>query len=73
MGIPERAGNWYQRQTPAFRSYLDAFAQGINDYASENTAEIDPNRLVVLPVHATDILAHLQRMIHFTFVSKENP
>ena len=71
MGIPERAGNWYQRQTPAFRSYLDAFAQGINDYASENTAEIDPNRLVVLPVHATDILAHLQRMIHFTFVSKE--
>ena len=70
MGIPERAGNWYQRQTPAFRSYLDAFAQGINDYASENTAAIDPNRLVVLPVHATDVLAHLQRMIHFTFVSR---
>ena len=71
MGIPERAQQWYERQTPTFCSYLDAFAQGINDYASENTAEIDPNRLVVLPVHATDILAHLQRMIHFTFVSKK--
>ena len=70
MGIPERAGNWYQRQTPAFRSYLDAFAQGVNDYATENNAEIDPDRLIVLPVHATDILAHLQRMIHFTFVSR---
>ena len=71
MGIPERARQWYEQQTPAFRSYLDAFAQGVNDYASENTAAIDPNRLVVLPVHATDILAHLQRMIHFTFVSKK--
>ena len=71
MGIPERARQWYERQTPAFRSYLDAFAQGINDYASENTAAIDPNRLVVLPVHATDVLAHLQRMIHFTFVSRQ--
>ena len=71
MGIPERARQWYEQQTPAFRSYLDAFAQGINDYASENTAAIDLTRLVVLPVHATDILAHLQRMIHFTFVSRQ--
>ena len=71
MGIPDRAANWYQRQTPAFRSYLDAFAQGVNDYATENKAEIDPDRLIVLPVQATDILAHLQRMIHFTFVSRQ--
>ena len=71
MGIPERARNWYQRQTPAFRRCLDAFAQGINDYVRENTAEIDPDRLIVLPVQATDILAHLQRMIHFTFVSRQ--
>ncbi len=71
MGIPERAGNWYQRQPAAFRRYLDAFAQGVNDYATENKHEIDPDRLIVLPVHATDILAHLQRMIHFTFVSRQ--
>ena len=71
VGIPDRARTWYQRQPPAFRSYLDAFARGINDYASENTTEIDENRLVVLPVHATDVLAHLQRIIHFTFVSKQ--
>jgi len=33
MGVPERASSWYEAQSPAFRSNLDAFAAGINAYA----------------------------------------
>ena len=68
MGIPERAADWYTAQSPAFRSYLDAFAAGINAYAEAHRDLIDPAFSEVLPITATDILAHGQRVLHFTFV-----
>src|SRR5205823_5805026 len=41
LGVPARARAWYAAQTPAFRSYLDAFAAGINAYAREHPAALD--------------------------------
>ncbi|MEH2191318.1 MAG: acylase [Nostoc sp.] len=67
-GVPERARSWYQAQTPSFRSYLDAFANGINAYASQNRNLIDDEVEVVLPVKAEDVMAHLHRVLNFTFV-----
>ena len=69
MGVPRRAEEWYRAQRPAFRRYLDAFAAGINAYVREHGDEIDDEVEAVLPVGATDILAHVQRAIHFTFVT----
>jgi acyl-homoserine-lactone acylase len=40
MGFPERAGDWYAAQSPAFRANLDAFAAGMNAYAQQH-----PDRL----------------------------
>lgn len=68
MGVPQRAGSWYKLQSPAFRNYLDAFAAGINAYAQEHSELIDDEVEVVLPVKAEDVLAHLHRVLHFTFV-----
>jgi acyl-homoserine-lactone acylase len=68
MGVPERAKTWYKAQNPAFRRYLDAFATGINAYAKERAELIDDEVEVVLPVTAEDILAHVQRVLNFTFV-----
>lgn len=68
-GIPSRAADWHQAQSPTFRRALDAFADGINAYAREHPDQIDDSVEVVLPVHATDVLAHTQRVIHFTFVT----
>ncbi len=68
MGIPERANSWYEAQSPAFRSYLDAFAAGINAYAQAHPDLIDDEVEVMLPVKPVDILAHGQRVLHFTFV-----
>ncbi|MEA5602210.1 acylase [Nostoc sp. UHCC 0252] len=67
-GVPERARSWYQAQSPSFRSYLDAFAKGINAYAKQNPKLIDDEVEVVLPVKAEDVMAHLHRVLNFTFV-----
>ncbi|NMG22717.1 acylase [Brasilonema bromeliae] len=67
-GIPERASSWYNAQNPTFRNYLDAFAAGINAYAKEHGELIDDEVEVVLPVKPEDVLAHLNRVLHFTFI-----
>ncbi|HAC65740.1 MAG TPA: acylase, partial [Cyanothece sp. UBA12306] len=69
MGIPERSQKWYQEQSPQMRQYLDAFARGINDYVLQHPQEIDEELKLVLPITGTDILAHLQRVIHFHFIT----
>ncbi|MEA5533258.1 acylase [Crocosphaera sp. XPORK-15E] len=69
MGIPKRAKQWYQEQSPEMQQYLDSFAQGINEYITQHPQEIDEALKVVLPITGTDILAHFQRVIHFHFLT----
>jgi acyl-homoserine-lactone acylase len=69
LGIPRRAEAWYAAQIVEERALLDAFAQGINDYAREHPEAIDDSMELVLPVRGADILAHVQHAIHFTFLS----
>lgn len=73
MGVPERASSWYKAQNPTFRKYLDAFAAGINAYADQNPELIDDRFEAVLPVKAEDVMAHLHRVLNFTFVVDPGP
>lgn len=73
MGVPERASSWYKAQNPTFRKYLDAFASGINAYADQNPELIDDRVEAVLPVKAEDVMAHLHRVLNFTFVVDPGP
>jgi acyl-homoserine-lactone acylase len=68
MGIPQRAKTWYQQQNATFRSYLDSFAAGINTYAAKHPELIDDEVKIVLPITGEDVLAHVQRVLNFTFV-----
>nr|WP_322744386.1 MULTISPECIES: acylase [unclassified Coleofasciculus] len=68
MGIPSRAQEWYEAQSLTMQHYLDAFAAGINAYAEEKADQIEDKVKVVLPVDGVDVLAHVQRVIHFNFV-----
>ncbi|QIR40530.1 acylase [Tolypothrix sp. PCC 7910] len=68
MGVPNRANSWYQAQSPAFRGYIDAFASGINAYGKAHPNLIDDEVEIVLPVKPEDVLAHLQRVLYFTFI-----
>ncbi|NJK47481.1 acylase [Candidatus Gracilibacteria bacterium] len=69
MGIPARAQQWYDGQDKQIQGYLNAFAAGINDYAQKHPSEIDDPLKAVLPITGVDILAHVQRVIHFHFLS----
>ncbi|MDY6783972.1 MAG: acylase [Cyanobacteriota bacterium] len=68
MGIDDRARQWYDQQTPEIRSYLDGFAAGMNAYGEKYSDRLDPSLQVVLPVTGVDILAHIQRVVYFTFL-----
>ncbi|MBD2448914.1 acylase [Nostoc sp. FACHB-152] len=68
MSVPTRASTWYKAQSPEFRSYIDAFASGINAYAKKHPDIIDDEFKVVLPVTPKDVLSHLQRVLLFSFV-----
>ncbi|MBD2360538.1 acylase [Anabaena minutissima FACHB-250] len=68
MGVPNRASSWYQAQSPAFRGYIDAFTTGINAYAKSHSDMIDDEVEIVLPIKPEDVLAHLQRVLYFTFI-----
>jgi len=72
MGIPRRAQEWYEAQSDKMRTYLKAFADGINGYIQAYPDEIPEFLKVVLPISSVDILAHIQRVIHFFFVVNPN-
>jgi acyl-homoserine-lactone acylase len=68
-GVPARATEWLAAQSPEMRTQLDAFVRGINAYARDNAESIDESARRVLPVVPADIFAHLQRVIHYTFLA----
>ncbi len=68
-GVPERGLAWYQQQTPEFRSYLDAFAEGMNEYARRHPDLIAAEMKQVLPITGADPLIHVHRIVHFSYIS----
>ncbi len=67
--VPERAEKWLALQTPEFRKYLTAFADGMNEYARRHPSEIGTEYRQVLPVRPVDSLMHAHRIVHFSYVS----
>src|SRR5712691_8615364 len=68
-GVPERAKAWYDAQDPTFRSYLDAFARGINDFAEAHPEAIDADTRLVLPVSGIDVVGHPLRAVHYGYMA----
>jgi acyl-homoserine-lactone acylase len=62
LGIPERGSEWYAMQPAAFRQNIDAFVQGINQYAVQYPGRLTPESLAVLPVGGPDVMAHMARI-----------
>lgn len=68
MGLPRRAERWLAEQDEELAAFLEAFVAGVNDYAATHAEAIADEVEIVLPVTAADVLAHTQRIIHFTFI-----
>src|SRR5450755_440715 len=67
--VPQRSAKWLAMQTPRFRSYLEAFAKGINDYAAKHPEALSEESKRVLPVTALDPIEHTHRIVHFTYMA----
>ncbi len=67
--VPERGLEWYHKQTPEFRSYLDAFAEGMNEYARRHPEKLNDERKRVLPITGADAVIHFHRIVHFSYLS----
>jgi acyl-homoserine-lactone acylase len=68
-GVPARAQLWLREQSPAFRANLEAFAAGINAYASAHPDALSEQARRVFPVSATDVVAYEQRLFQFTYAA----
>jgi acyl-homoserine-lactone acylase len=64
-----RAQEWYARQTPAMRGYLEAFAAGINAYAAEHREHISAAVRVVLPITGVDVIAHWEHVMDYLYIA----
>ncbi len=67
-GVRDRAEDWYRQQDPEFRTCLDAFAHGINDFAKAHPEGVSAKYRVVLPVSGVDVVGHSLRVVHYTYM-----
>jgi acyl-homoserine-lactone acylase len=68
-GIPERGERWYRQTRPQYRGFIDAFVAGVNAYALQHPDKLSEAARVVLPVRAADVLAHINRVMQYTFIA----
>ena len=68
-GVWQRGQQWYAQQTPAMKSYLQAFAAGMNAYAQEHPEALAPEARAALPVSAEDVVAHWERVMEFQYLA----
>ena len=69
LDMPGHAARLLAEQPADMRAHLDAFAEGINAFAKANPTLVSDSVRAVLPVTATDVLAHLDRVQYARFLS----
>jgi acyl-homoserine-lactone acylase len=69
FNIPDRAKKMYDHQDPEFKSYYDAFVNGINAFAKAYPRSIAKEYSQVLPVTVYDVTAHMIRVPFLEFLA----
>jgi acyl-homoserine-lactone acylase len=70
--LPGRAEALYSEQPEDYRSCLDAFATGINDYILANPLTVSEAYRGIAPVTATDVIGHVLRVMYLEFLAGED-
>ncbi len=70
--VPEQAVRVYETQGPGYKDYLDAFVNGMNDYATAHPGAIGEDVRQVLPVTVFDVMAHMIRVTSLEFLAAED-
>ncbi|MDQ6701948.1 MAG: penicillin acylase family protein, partial [Pseudomonadota bacterium] len=67
-GIPNRAQHWLETGGDEQADIIQAFTEGVNEYAKRHGDTIDPSFRRVLPFVPTDVTAGIQYTVHFHFM-----
>ncbi len=70
--LPELAKNYYVQQGAEYKTYIDSFVKGINDYAAAHPEMIGEEFKQVLPVTVYDIFSHTIRITCLEFLAAED-
>jgi acyl-homoserine-lactone acylase len=74
LGLPTHANEALEASSPELREELEAFARGMNDYARAHPEQIPEQARGVLPIRATDPLAHGHRiLLSFALLTGQRP
>lgn len=71
LGIPQEAAAGYDLLSDEFKTYVEAFAAGINAYAEAHLDSIGEQWRLVLPVTPLDVIANGIRVLRYTFTGGE--
>ncbi len=69
LGIPAEGRAMYEAQSPEWKTYADAFAQGVNDYVRTYPDRIGDEWEAVVPIDGGDIFAHGMRVLRYSFTA----
>jgi acyl-homoserine-lactone acylase len=72
FNLPEQARIGYTQQDIEYKTYLDAFVKGLNDYAAKYPEAIGESFRQVLPVTVYDVLSHTTRVTCLEFLASED-
>jgi acyl-homoserine-lactone acylase len=72
FNLPDLARNTYLKQDKEYKSYVDAFVKGMNDYAKAHPDAIGKEYRQVLPVTGADIISHTMRVICLEFLASDD-
>ena len=70
--LPVLARDKYLQQDKEYKSYLDSFVKGMNDYANAHPESIGENLRQILPVTGADVISHTIRVIYLEFLASED-
>lgn len=68
LQFPALAKQWWQQQDKTQKKYVEAFVQGMNQYAQTHPKHFEDKYKVVLPVTTDDINLHLMYVVFTRFV-----
>ena len=71
-GVPDRAKDWLASQTPTFRADLEAFAAGMNAYATRHPEVLSLAARRVLPVSGVDVVGYAHRLFQYVYIAPQS-
>ena len=70
--IPDHAERNCRKQKEPYRSWLDAFVRGVNDFARRYPDQITEKYKRVLPIGGQDVMAHVLRVLCLEFIAYDD-